>query len=257
MAVLTLDALRTLRVLLYVTSLTVTACTAPVKDAYPGVVHENGRPPAFSIPSIRERMIYLARQEWELFGRPVADYSGPEPVLVFPEHRDASHETQAPFLSRVILYWYSATRLPLLNHDGEIRPWSSAFIVWLARSAGVPERDLPSTVLHWDYIEHALHAGKGARFIAHDAHFYSPEPGDLLCAPRSDDFIEKVKEFRQLRRGPYHCDLVVNKTTGELELIGGNVLDAVSLTRVPLDRNGIVRTVAERPWLIVLEQRGI
>lgn len=247
---------RILRVLLWLPLLPIVACTVPVMDAPPRIGYENGRSPIFSIPSIRERMIYLAHQEWSLFGRPVADYSGQEPVLVFPELGNESHETQGPFLTRVILYWTSATHLPLLNHDGEIRPWSGAFIVWLARSAGVPERDLPSTVLHWDYIEHALFAGKNARFIAHDARFYSPKPGDLLCAPRSDAFTEKVKRFKQLRRGPYHCDLVVIRTIDELELIGGNVLDVVSMTRVSLDRNGIVQPTPERPWLIVLEQRG-
>lgn len=232
-----------------------TACTAPIKDETFQLMHEGGVAPAFTIPSIRERMIYLARQEWTLFGRPMADYSGSEPELIFPEDSDPTHETQAPYLSRAILYWYNATQLPLLNHEGEVRPWSAAFIVWLARSAGVPEQDLPSTVLHWDYIEHALSAGKNARFIARDAHFFSPNPGDLLCAPRSEDFTRQVQAFEQLRRGPYHCDLVVAKHNDALDVIGGNVLDAVSMTRVALNSNGIVRPTKERPWLIVLQQR--
>lgn len=218
-------------------------------------MHQSGMAPVFAIPSVRERMIYLAQQEWTLFGRPIADYSGGEPELIFPEDNETTHETQAPFFSRVILYWYNATHLPLLNHEGEVRPWSAAFIVWLARSAGVPKQDLPSTVLHWDYIEHALSAGKNARFIARDAHFFSPNPGDLLCAPRSEAFTRQVQAFKQLRRGPYHCDLVVSKANNELELIGGNVIDAVSMTRVTLDSNGIVQPTEERPWLIVLEQR--
>ncbi len=218
-------------------------------------MHQSGIAPAFMIPSVRERMIYLAQQEWTLFGRPIADYSVGESELIYPEDKEPTHETQAPYFSRVILYWYNATHLPLLNHDGEVRPWSAAFIVWLARSAGVPEQDLPSTVLHWDYIEHAMFAGKNARFIARDAHFFSPNPGDLLCAPRSEIFTQQVQAFRQLRRGPYHCDLVVAKKNDALDVIGGNVLDAVSMTRVTLDDNGIVKPTKERPWLIVLEQR--
>lgn len=211
--------------------------------------------PAFTIPSVRERMIYLARQEWNLFGRPILDYSGCEPELVFPKDSATTHESQAPYFSRVILYWFNATHLPLLNYEGEVRPWSAAFIVWLARSAGVQEKDLPSTVLHWDYIDHAMSAGKNARFIARDARFFSPNPGDLLCAPRSEAFTRQVQSFKELRRGPYHCDLVVTKKNDAVEVIGGNVLDAVSMTNVSLDGKGIVQPTAHRPWLIVLEHR--
>ena len=243
------------RSLFWVPILLTTACTAPVKDGTFRIMHQSGIAPAFKIPSVRERMIYLAQQEWTLFGRPIADYNGSEPGLIFPEDKETTHETHAPYFSRVILYWYNVTHLPLLNHEGEVRPWSAAFIVWLARSAGVSEQDLPSTVLHWDYIEHALSAGKNARFIARDAHFFSPNPGDLLCAPRSEIFTQQVQTFKQLRRGPYHCDLVVAKNNDALDVIGGNVFDAVSMTRVTLDDNGIVKPIQERPWLIVLEQR--
>ncbi|MGR9116065.1 MAG: DUF2272 domain-containing protein [Gammaproteobacteria bacterium] len=213
--------------------------------------------PVFSIPTIRERMIFLARQEWMLFGRPEFDYSSHPPTLIYPQETAIGRETEPSLLSRVILYWYRVTSLPMVGYQGELRPWSSAFIGWLARSAGVPEYDLPSTVLHWDYIEHALNAGTKARFVAHDARWYAPNPGDLLCAPRGEGFIEIVKSFKHLRRGSFHCDLVVAKRSDQLDLIGGNVLDAVSLTHVNLDVRGCALPTPHRPWLIVLEQRDI
>ena len=213
--------------------------------------------PAFAVPSIRERMIFLARQEWMLFGRPVADYSTNPPVLIYPEETGGGQETQPPLLARVILYWYTVTSQPMLGYQGELRPWSGAFIVWLARSAGVPERDIPSTVLHWDYIEHALKAGNKARFVARNARLYAPKSGDLLCAPRGEVFMAEVNSFKRLRRGTFHCDLVVERRPGELDLIGGNVLDAVSLTHVSLDAEGRALPSRDRPWLVVLEQRDI
>jgi hypothetical protein len=36
---------------------------------------------SFVIPSIRERMIYLARQEWELFGNPEINYDSEPPAV--------------------------------------------------------------------------------------------------------------------------------------------------------------------------------
>ncbi|GAB4258555.1 MAG: hypothetical protein Kow0065_08310 [Methylomicrobium sp.] len=232
------------------------ACTMPSKDSPVWIAYDNAAA-RNALPTIRERMIYLARQEWTLFGRPVADYAAAEPVLIFPDGQLPTHESQPPFLARVLTYWQAATPAPLLDRAGDIRPWSGAFIVWLARSAGVSEPALPSTALHWDYIEQALLKGRNARFDAHDARYYPPKPGDLLCAPRSENFTAQVRRFEQLRRGPYHCDLVVARARDRLEVIGGNVLDAVSLTRVELNSDGTVRPFAERPWLIVIEQRDV
>lgn len=232
-------------------------CTLITADKPPRITPEAGIKPAFAIPTMRERMIYLARQEWTLFGQPVADYTRQPPMLTYPSGVMHSHETQAPFFSRVFLYWYAVSPLPIVGYEGEMRPWSGAFIAWLARSAGVPESDLPSTVLHWDYIEHALSVDKNARFIARNVKFYSPKPGDLLCAPREEGFMHEINTFTRLRRGPYHCDIVVDRRPNELDLIGGNVLDAVSLTHAALDVHGYVLPNAERPWQVVIEQRDI
>lgn len=232
-------------------------CTLITADKPPRITPEAGIKPAFAIPTMRERMIYLARQEWTLFGQPVADYTRQPPMLTYPSGVMHSHETQAPFFSRVFLYWYAVSPLPIVGYEGEMRPWSGAFIAWLARSAGVPESDLPSTVLHWDYIEHALSVDKNARFIARNVKFYSPKPGDLLCTPREEGFMHEINTFTRLRRGPYHCDIVVDRRPNELDLIGGNVLDAVSLTHAALDVHGYVLPNAERPWQVVIEQRDI
>lgn len=237
--------------------MTLAGCTIAPPEPAPRLLPSGAAQPGFAIPSPRERMIYLARQEWMLFGRPEVDYQSTPPRLVYPPAAAATHETQPPFFSRVMLYWYAVSPLPLLGYDGEIRPWSAAFIVWLVRSAGVPQRDLPSSVLHWDYIAHALQAKENARFIARDARRYAPQPGDLLCAPRGDGFVDEVNSFERLRRGAYHCDLVVERRPGALAVIGGNVLDVVALSHVALDDAGYALPTAERPWVVVIEQRDV
>ena len=210
--------------------------------------------PAFLIPNVKERMLYLARQEWELFGRPEVNDKEP-PTLTYSTNTMQGHEKLPPFFSRIFMYWYSATDLPLIGHEGEIRPWSAAFIVWLARSAGVSESDLPSTVLHWDYIQHAMTADTANRFVSHAIPTYAPKPGDIICAPRGEAFIQSIHNYAELRRGAYHCDLVVAQRPEELDVIGGNVLDAVSLTHIKLDAEGKVIPTKARPWMLILEQR--
>ncbi len=211
--------------------------------------------PGFVVPDARTRMVNLARQEWSLFGNPVLREEGARAWLEFPPGAEATHEAQGPMLSRVLTYWYAVSDQPIVGYQGELRPWSAAFISWLVRSAGIPEAAFPSTVLHWDYIEHALNGGEAAGFVARDARSHAPKVGDLICAPRGEHFVAEVQVFADLRRGGYHCDLVVALRPGELHAIGGNVHDAVSLTRVARDAQGRVLPTPTRPWIAVIEQR--
>ncbi|MDD5461259.1 MAG: DUF2272 domain-containing protein [Methylococcales bacterium] len=230
-------------------------CAVQKQEQAPAIMAVADITPSFVIPGIKERMLYLARQEWELFGRPEANYNLPSPALTYPSKATEGHETLPPFFSRIFMYWYAATDLPIIGYLGELRPWSGAFIVWLGRSAGVSESDLPSTVLHWDYIQYVM-AGDSKRFISHPIGSYAPRPGDIICAPRGEVFIQSIHNYNNLKRGAYHCDLVVAKRPGELDVIGGNVLDAVSLAHIKLDSAGRVRSTKARPWLLAIEQRN-
>lgn len=209
----------------------------------------------FAIPSAKERMIDLAKQEWRLFSRATVNYAADYPRLSYAEHAFHSHEQLPSFFSRVLMYWYTATELPIIGLDGEISPWSGAFIVWLVRSAGVPQSEFPSSVLHWDYIEFLLANDSKSRFIIHPTNEYAPKPGDIICAPRDPVFIKTIHSITDLKRGPYHCDLVVEQRQGELDVIGGNVLDAVSLTHIQIDESGHLIANQHRPWILVIEQR--
>ena len=231
-------------------------CAVQKKEQTPVILAAANISPTFVIPDVRERMLYLARQEWELFGRPEVNYEIDQPALTYPNEAIRGHETLPPFFSRIFMYWYTATDLPIIGYEGEIRPWSGAFIVWLARNAGVPESELPSTVLHWDYIQHVMAAGSKNRFVSHAINTYAPKPGDIICAPRGDAFIQSIHSYKDLKRGAYHCDLVVAQRPGEVDVIGGNVQDAVSLAHIKLDGAGKLIPIKARPWSLVIEQRN-
>jgi hypothetical protein len=206
--------------------------------------------PNFLVPSARERMVFLARQEWALFGRGVAVRS-PDGTVQLAFESEPTHEAQPAMLSRVLMYWYAVTRAPIVGRQGELEPWSAAFVSWLARSAGVPPEEFPATVLHWDYIERFLGARDGARFVARDPRLYAPRTGDLVCVSRASP----IADFASLRRGPYHCDLVVAAAAGAIEVVGGNVGDAVALARFAADERGLLLPRDDRSWVAVIEQR--
>jgi hypothetical protein len=216
--------------------------TPPPLTALPDVA------PNFDVPSATARMVYLAQQEWQLFGRPVATRSAAGGVDLAFEH-GATHEVQPPMLSRVLMYWYAVTRQPIVGAEGELRPWSAAFVAWLARGAGYTRDAFPDTVLHWDYIEAALNGGRAA-FAARDPAGYAPRVGDLVCNARGT-----AVTFETLRRGPYHCDLVVAASAASVEVIGGNVGDVVALSPLPVDADGRLLPLPDRPWAVVLTPR--
>lgn len=204
--------------------------------------------PNFDVPSRTARMVHLAQQEWQLFGQPSVERDGNgEPVLAF--EGAATHEVQPAMLSRVLMYWYAVTRQPIVGTQGELRPWSAAFIAWLARGAGYTRDAFPDTVLHWDYIEAALNGGRSA-FAARDPADYAPRVGDLVCNARGD-----AVTFPTLRRGPYHCDIVVAVSAEGVDAIGGNVGDVVARSPLPVDPRGMLLTLPDRPWAVVLTPR--
>ena len=208
--------------------------------------------PNFLVPAAHERMVYLARQEWSLFGSPVVVRNHTDaPTLAFPPGTPATHEVQGPMLSRVMMYWYAVSRAPIVGTQGELRPWSAAFISWLARGAGFTHDEFPDTLLHWDYIERFLATRDGA-FVARDPARYAPRVGDLVCNSRGI-----AQSFGSLRRGAYHCDLVVGASADAVDAIGGNVGDVVAMSRLEVDANGLLRPLADRPWAAVLERRDV
>jgi hypothetical protein len=231
----------------------VAACAIKPADRAPApLVAAPDVAPNFLVPTVRERMVFLAEQEWALFGQPVAVRDGNGAIaLEFPADAATTHEAQAPSLSRVMLYWYAVTREPIVGFQGELRAWSAAFISWLARGAGLTADEFPPSIAHWDYIARFLRPDAAARFVARDPLAYAPRVGDLVCASRRAG----IREFAALQPGPYHCDLVVRSGPGAIEVIGGNVGDTVALARLAVDERGLLAPRPDPPWVVVLEQR--
>lgn len=215
-------------------------------------------PPAFPVPGACERMVHLARQEWTLFGSPevLAQPDGAARVA-FADAAAPTHELHAPMLSRVLVYWYGVSRSPIVGTQGELRPWSAAFVSWLARGAGYTADEFPQTVLHWDYIERFMAARPEDPFATRDPARYAPRVGDLVCNARGGD-TNGPNGYAALRRGAYHCELVVatDPAGASIDTIGGNVSDTVALTRVPVQADGRLRADPLRRWAAVIEQRG-
>jgi len=137
--------------------------------------------------------------------------------------------------------------------------WSAAFISSVARRAGVPESDLPSSSRHARYIDavitRAYSDPEHAAYLPQAPEDYAPVDGDLLCADRAyvrlPHWTARIAERGSPR--PMHCDVVIRTRDGYVEAIGGNVQGMVALRRFPVDGQGrVLPAPYGRPSFIVI-----
>jgi len=124
------------------------------------------------------------------------------------------------------------------------QPWSAAFVSWVMVQAGL--RGFDPSASHFGYVGDAYRGGDSPYRFA-DPDQVPASVGDLLCYVRSNATqlgFGGLSAFIA-RGGPgalnMHCDIVVSNQSGMLSLVGGNVLQGVTMRFVPINRNGL-------PW---------
>ncbi len=218
-------------------------------------------------PFTREDAVAIALREWRLFGSVVDDDQG-----------DAATPAQKPerqpgLWQRVGEYWWigidagSPESRWTGKHDqaGAVFPaevdgkfaWSAAFISYVMRISGAGDR-FPYAANHATYVNAAA-AGKSPVLRARPTESYAPKRGDLLCRGRYTARALRLADLPTSYLWPGHCALVVEARPGTLDVIGGNVYDAVTLSHVPVTSTGTLGNPGEPildqrdPWFVVLE----
>jgi hypothetical protein len=242
-----------------------TACGGETPPLAPVTVAADIQIPPFArrpyAPFSRSAAIQIAYREWRAFGQKV-----PAPRL---ESAD-SEERDEGLWQRVGEYWWlgldygrpeggwtgkhdaAGAEFPR-SEDGEFA-WSAAFIDYVMRMAGAGRR-FPYSPSHSDYIN-AARQNPGAYVVgAQPPESYAPREGDLICMWRGT----RPVRFEDLpaERFPGHCDIVVARHPGALDVIGGNVDNSVAMKHVPVGGDG--RLVGptgvldpDYPWFVVL-----
>jgi hypothetical protein len=160
---------------------------------------------------------------------------------------------------------------PLGRGSGWLQPWSAAFVSWAMCEAGLGKREVfARSIAHWEYVDQAIatrdHPDSRAAYVARDLGEAEIVPGDLLCNARGEAVYRTLAD-RAVDKGryaPLHCDIVVkvDPAQGAIMVIGGNVLNSVSLSVLKAEtRNGRLAPVAEdaidgaRRWFAHLSLR--
>jgi Uncharacterized protein conserved in bacteria (DUF2272) len=155
--------------------------------------------------------------------------------------------------------------------------WSAAFVSYVVCAAGIEDfAAFERSDSHYAYVDQAIRNAADQNptglYRARDVATGLPKVGDLLCADRAANnepsYPNLAARAAQIGQRRYmHCDLVVtvNPRGGYIGVIGGNVVQAVSMTLVgikPASRTAPARVVTEfddstsRPWFAVLELQG-
>lgn len=118
-------------------------------------------------------------------------------------------------------------------------PWSAVFVSWVMARAGLA--GFEHSMRHVDYVRQAWRGHGPYRLLDPEAD--APQVGDMFCYSRvSQPF--GIAGFRDwLARDPggplaMHCDIVVSTANARAHLIGGNVLQGVTMRVLPLNAKG-------------------
>ena len=130
-------------------------------------------------------------------------------------------------------------------------PWSAAFVSWVARRAGLP--GFTGSASHVSYVRRAWRDQANAYRVV-DPTVAVPHRGDLLCYVRAANRVFGFGGLAGLLASSdeglgMHCDIVVGAQTGATRmayLVGGNVLDGVTMRMLPLDASGRFAALSRR-----------
>jgi hypothetical protein len=228
----------------------------------------------------RDRLVRIALAEWEDWGRPFVDHTGPAVAAPLEERR----EDDAEAFPAMLAYWSAVPgrEETIAQNVARFRareaatppwtdvPWSAAFISFLARTAGYDRADIPSADAHWRIVDAMMARERDfpglATFGVHAPTAQAPQPGDMLCAARGEARGRyATPEDRAAEAGravPMHCDVVVGIRPGAVEAIGGNLGDAVRMAVLPALPDGRldetpIDDVPELPaWFVLFENRA-
>lgn len=238
------------------------ACPVHAADPCPA---QRGQPQAAGAAA---RIVAIACNEHLAWHRPFIDRNGRLASATVSEAESTPLANGSQPWRRVGTYWQESgllaqmSRFPGANECGHAssngspspacrgfvvdKPWSAAFVSWVMASARLP--GFRPSASHIGYVRDAVLQPEGSPWEVLDpATAGSAGAGDLLCyvrVPGTSYGHEGLLAAAMRADGEglqMHCDIVVAanpKSDPTVYLIGGNVLQGVTMRLLPLNRAG-------------------
>jgi hypothetical protein len=166
---------------------------------------------------------------------------------------DAYWETDSHIETRLRSYWLACydtnnnanatTAFTTTQANSRISnrsPWSAAFISYLIEKSGISSNDVfVRSQRHVDFIAKSIIAkvngNRANPFWGYEIDQYAPEEGDIVCRSTQVNYSNVVNlSTGRVRHGSSHTDIVVNKTSRYIDVIGGNLeVDQIQTDKQP------------------------
>jgi hypothetical protein len=201
-----------------------------------------------------ETLVAAARAAWERWGRSTWN-------LISGEKRVGKTDDNDDDAQYIIDNYCSVIDRPkptLAEISSDVYHWSAVGLSRIFRDAGYTSEQFPFSRRHSTWITQFIRARRlGEPALYHGYRLNRPEAspavGDIVGFVDVSTFERAQAYFDRTDRYPGHTDLVVARRPREIDVIGANVLDSVTMKTLALDENGLL---ADRnfKWFVVLKK---
>jgi hypothetical protein len=198
-----------------------------------------------------------AANEWDYWGQSTWNLSTGAKAV---GHTDDEHD-----FAQYVIDHYNAVGGgdPSVNDiANDLYFWSAVGMSAIYKGAGFEKTEFPFAQAHSKWIKKFIKARKdnvpalyhGFRILEAEA---MPDVGDMVGYTYASGitFAQAQAYFDKTGSYPSHTDVVVARRTGEIDVIGANVLDSVTKKTVKLTAAGLIADRSHK-WFVVLKRRG-
>ncbi|MGJ4728549.1 DUF2272 domain-containing protein [Luteimonas sp. SDU101] len=226
------------------------------------------RLPAPAVDDVPGRIAAAACEEHRIWYRPFIEADGRTGSIAVQEAQRERLANGQPAWQRVIEYWrgsgllwqagagecaYGDMPAPSCRAFVVDTPWSAAFVSWVMQRAGLP--GFGGSASHLGYVRRAYREPFLSPYRVSSPETGKVAVGDMLCSVRGGSRIYGFGELASVLSSDepglgMHCDIVVGTSIRERQqfahLVGGNVLDSVTMRELPLSPGGRFAELAMR-----------
>lgn len=202
-------------------------------------------------------LVSSANHEWNHWGKSTWNLA--------TKKRKIGHTDDETTFAKYVIANYNSVGggSPTVNEiSNDIYFWSAVGMSAIFKNAGFVKSEFPFSQAHSTWIRAFVAARKNnTAALYHGYRIHepqaSPQVGDVIGYTRAPgiSFAKAQTYFDKTGSYPSHTDLVVERRTGEVDVIGANVLDSVTKKTVPLDANGLIADTSHN-WFVVLKRTG-
>lgn len=209
------------------------------------------------MPATRQSIVDAALKEWNYWGKSTWN--------LISATSSIGHKDDDPYFAQYVIDQYcsigggSPSRWAIQDDE---YAWSAVGMSAFMAKGGLSKTQFPFSQSHSSYIRKFIAARKNNdNTLAYWGYRmgeanYAPEFGDLVAYVRGKGITaEKARSYYD-RTTSYesHTDLVIAKRPGEIDVIGANVLDSVTIKTLKTNTDGHIEDPSHL-WFAVLKNR--